>query len=172
MRRCLRDYKDASEGNPKEGKKGIPEPTAQALVPPMRGGITSSSTSSECEQGCDDPHRSSYKSLPGTSATGVIAYIAIGTNLGDRIANIKTATEQLSKVAELRVDRKHAEQGLTEERDGGYVKIRRCSRLYESQPMYELDQGEFINGVIEVSSPWSRNAFALFCEGLISIWTL
>jgi len=152
MRRCLRDYKDTSDALTNEGKKGIPEPIAQGLVPPMRGGTTSSSTSSECEQSCDHPHRSSHTASSSTSTSTVIAYIAIGTNLGDRIANIKAATGQLSKVDELRADRKDAEQGLHEEADGGYVKLKRCSRLYESQPMYELDQGEFINGVIEVSS--------------------
>jgi len=30
--------------------------------------------------------------------------------------------------------------------------VKRTSRLYESRPMYVLDQGEFINGVIEVSA--------------------
>jgi hypothetical protein len=156
MRRCWRDYKDASDGSTEEGNRGIPEPIAQALIPPMRDGIASSSGSSECEEGCDHPQKSSHKAPSSTSTTSVIAYIAIGTNLGDRIANIKAATEQLSKVDEIQADRKQAEQGLSEVTEGGYVKVRRCSRLYESQPMYELDQGEFINGVIEVSSHHSK----------------
>ena len=57
-------------------------------------------------------------------------FVALGSNLGDRVSNIIRATDEL-----------------------GYrgVQMMRCSRLYESEPMYHEDQGNFINGVVEVS---------------------
>lgn len=62
----------------------------------------------------------------------VTAYIAVGTNLGDRIGNLNRAVDELCA------------------EDEG-IKLVKTSRLYESEPMYVLDQGKFINGAIEVS---------------------
>jgi 7,8-dihydro-6-hydroxymethylpterin-pyrophosphokinase len=56
------------------------------------------------------------------------------------IKHIQNAVGLLPQVAE-----------LSGTEDEGSVKVKRVSRLYESRPMYVLDQGEFINGVIEVS---------------------
>ena len=56
-------------------------------------------------------------------------YIALGSNVGDRVRNIELA------VAEMR-------------RRG--INILRTSNLYETEPMYHEDQERFLNGVCEV----------------------
>lgn len=65
----------------------------------------------------------------GTQRAGT-AYIALGSNLGDRVANIEQACRAM------------------EERD---VRIKRTSSLWETEPMYYADQGRFVNGACEVS---------------------
>jgi len=57
------------------------------------------------------------------------AYIALGSNLGNRIGWIEKACKLMSA------------RGL---------KIKRTSSLWETEPMYVVDQGSFINGVCEV----------------------
>jgi 2-amino-4-hydroxy-6-hydroxymethyldihydropteridine diphosphokinase / dihydropteroate synthase len=58
------------------------------------------------------------------------AHIALGSNLGDRIGWIEKACEQMSRRG---------------------INIKRTSCLWETEPMYVVDQGSFINGVCEVS---------------------
>ena len=58
-------------------------------------------------------------------------YIALGSNVGDRIANIELACQRM--------------------RDRG-IKVTRTSALYETKAMYLEDQQSFINGACEVSS--------------------
>lgn len=57
-------------------------------------------------------------------------FIAVGSNIGDRIGHIRRAVQELEA------------NGCT---------LLGTSRLYESKPMYVEDQDLFINGVIEVS---------------------
>jgi dihydroneopterin aldolase/2-amino-4-hydroxy-6-hydroxymethyldihydropteridine diphosphokinase/dihydropteroate synthase len=57
-------------------------------------------------------------------------FIALGSNIGDRISHIRRAVAALQ--------------------EGGFELVG-CSRLYESEPMYVEDQERFINGAIEVS---------------------
>lgn len=57
------------------------------------------------------------------------AYIAFGSNLGDRLANIEKAATEMEH------------RGL---------KIRKFGHLYESCPMYHTDQPSFLNTVCEV----------------------
>jgi len=59
------------------------------------------------------------------------AFIALGSNLGDRIGMIERACNEMSSRG---------------------IKIKRTSSLWETEPMYVLDQANFINGVCEVSS--------------------
>lgn len=65
------------------------------------------------------------------------AFIAFGSNVGDRVAMI--------------------EEGLRamERRE---MKLLRTSSLWETDPMYVADQGRFLNGVCEVSSWWFLRA--------------
>lgn len=63
-------------------------------------------------------------------SSGNTVYVAIGSNIGDRIGHLRKAVDEL-----------HATEG---------VLVRRTSRLYESEPMYVEDQDRFANGAIEV----------------------
>ena len=58
------------------------------------------------------------------------AYIALGSNLGNRIGMIERACKMMEE------DRS--------------IRISRTSSLYETEPMYVKGQGRFINGVCEV----------------------
>ena len=57
------------------------------------------------------------------------AYIALGSNVGDRVDSIQTACQQM-------IDRG--------------IHVTRTSALYETKPMYLEDQQHFVNGVCEV----------------------
>jgi 2-amino-4-hydroxy-6-hydroxymethyldihydropteridine diphosphokinase / dihydropteroate synthase len=57
------------------------------------------------------------------------AYIALGSNLGDRIGWIEMACNEMSARG---------------------IKITRTSSLWETEPMYVLNQDSFINGTCEV----------------------
>lgn len=59
------------------------------------------------------------------------AFIALGSNLGDRVAMIEEACREM---------------------EARGIKIRRTSSLFETAPMYVVDQGTFLNGACEVSS--------------------
>lgn len=63
--------------------------------------------------------------------TGPI-FVALGSNIGDRVGNIRRAVRLLE------------EEG---------VKCMRTGRMYESEPMYVEDQARFVNTVIQVSHP-------------------
>lgn len=58
------------------------------------------------------------------------AYIALGSNLGDRIAEIERACREM---------------------DARGIRVTRTSSLWETEPMYFADQDRFVNGVCEVS---------------------
>ncbi|KAF8455029.1 Dihydropteroate synthase-like protein [Kalaharituber pfeilii] len=62
------------------------------------------------------------------------AFIAFGSNIGDRFEWIRGAVAQLDR------------RGHT---------VRKSSSLYESKPMYYLDQPEFLNGVCEIETKLS-----------------
>ncbi|KAK3939782.1 folic acid synthesis protein [Diplogelasinospora grovesii] len=59
------------------------------------------------------------------------AYIALGSNLGDRIAWIEKACNEM---------------------DARGIKVKRTSSLWETEPMYVLDQDRFVNGACEVET--------------------
>ena len=59
------------------------------------------------------------------------AYIAIGSNIGNRISWIERALVLLKQ-------------------PGNGITVKRTSSLWETEPMYVTDQGKFLNGVIEV----------------------
>jgi hypothetical protein len=58
------------------------------------------------------------------------AYIALGSNMGDRVTMIEQACKEMDAT--------------------GDVKVLRTSSLYESKAMYVLDQDKFVNGACEV----------------------
>lgn len=76
--------------------------------------------------------RANYSQIPNNGPQGEHrAFIALGSNLGDRIAMIEKACKEM----EVRGD----------------IRIVRTSSLWETKAMYVLDQGNFINGACEVS---------------------
>ena len=66
----------------------------------------------------------------GTART---AYIALGSNVGDRLDMIEKACLALDQDPN--------------------IKVTRTSSLYETEPMYVKDQGRFLNGACEVRTP-------------------
>ncbi|KAK3898804.1 Dihydropteroate synthase-like protein [Staphylotrichum tortipilum] len=60
-----------------------------------------------------------------------LAYIALGSNMGDRIAWIEKACNEM---------------------DARGIKVKRTSSLWETEPMYVLDQDRFVNGACEVET--------------------
>ena len=58
------------------------------------------------------------------------AFIAFGSNLGDRVGHIEKALKEMGK---------------------RQLKIKSVSALYETDPMYVTNQDTFLNGVCEVS---------------------
>ena len=67
-----------------------------------------------------------YDSLPHK------AYVALGSNIGNRVEMIEKACRMM-------------------ERDKN-IRISRTSNLYETEPMYVREQNTFVNGVCEVGS--------------------
>ncbi|KAF4766090.1 hypothetical protein HAV15_010735 [Penicillium sp. str.  len=59
------------------------------------------------------------------------AFIALGSNVGDRVEMIEQACLEMDRVG---------------------IKVKRTSSLFETAPMYVLDQDPFINGVCEVET--------------------
>lgn len=57
------------------------------------------------------------------------AYVALGSNLGDRIAEIEKACREM---------------------DARGIRVKRTSSLWETEPMYFTEQDRFVNGVCEV----------------------
>lgn len=60
------------------------------------------------------------------------AFIALGSNLGDRVAMIEEACREM---------------------EARGIRVKRTSSLFETAPMYVTDQGTFLNGACEVSCP-------------------
>ena len=60
------------------------------------------------------------------------AYVALGSNEGDRLENIRTARDLIAQIP--------------------MTCVSSCSRIYESDPAYETDQDAFANAVIEIKT--------------------
>ncbi|KAH6659675.1 Dihydropteroate synthase-like protein [Truncatella angustata] len=60
-----------------------------------------------------------------------LAYIALGSNMGDRVAEIEKACKEMNARG---------------------IKVKRTSNLWETEPMYVLDQDRFVNGACEVET--------------------
>lgn len=81
--------------------------------------------------------KQNYSTSPsrGDNAATRRAYIALGSNVGDRLDMIEKACRALDTDPDMRVTR--------------------TSSLYETEPMYVEDQARFLNGACEVSLGWS-----------------
>ncbi|KAL8278644.1 hypothetical protein RQP46_008936 [Phenoliferia psychrophenolica] len=62
--------------------------------------------------------------------------LGVGTNMGERVANISSALKELEKL------------GL----DGGKTKVTDTSFMYESDAMYVTDQAKFLNAVVKIET--------------------
>ncbi len=71
-----------------------------------------------------------------------VAYIAIGSNLGDRISFCREALHQLQRA----------------------VLIKKVSSLYETEPVDYGNQGWFYNAVIEIETPLSPRRLLDVCQ--------
>lgn len=60
------------------------------------------------------------------------AYVALGSNEGDRLENIRTARDLIAQIP--------------------MTCVSSCSRIYESEPAYETGQDAFANAVIEIKT--------------------
>ena len=75
-----------------------------------------------------------------------IAYLGLGTNLGDRLTNLGEALRLLS--------------------DGTELQFLRCSRVYETEPWGVTDQPRFLNCVAEFSSALDPEALLIRCKSV------
>ena len=78
-------------------------------------------------------HHGTKKANTDAAGSPKTAYIALGSNMGDRVALIEQACNELSNRG---------------------VKVTRTSSLWETKPMYVLDQDHFVNGACEVSNQY------------------
>lgn len=83
---------------------------------------------------------------PGTEACSKRkAYIALGSNLGDRVGMVENACNEMSARG---------------------IYITQTSSLWETEPMYVLDQNSFVNGACEVGLCFFLSSS--FCTSLTS----
>lgn len=73
--------------------------------------------------------RSSYIEERLRPQVGHRVYIALGSNVGDRITMLESACREMSRCG---------------------IRVVRTGALYETEPMYRLNQQSFLNGVCEV----------------------
>lgn len=77
----------------------------------------------------------------------MIAYLGLGSNVGDRIANLRAAAERLD-----------AAEGIT---------VLARSSVYETEPVGEkLDQRDFYNAVLRVETSLDPRALLAACKGV------
>ncbi|NPV28703.1 MAG: 2-amino-4-hydroxy-6-hydroxymethyldihydropteridine diphosphokinase [Firmicutes bacterium] len=74
------------------------------------------------------------------------AYVGLGSNLGDRAANLGRARQELDSHPQIR--------------------ITRTSSLYESEPVGFLDQGWFLNQVVEIETDLDPFALLRVLQGI------
>ncbi len=74
------------------------------------------------------------------------AYIALGTNIGDRRKNIEDALAALNLVPD--------------------VKVTKISNIHETEPVGYLDQDMFLNACCEVETELSPHALLGVCLGI------
>lgn len=75
----------------------------------------------------------------------MICHLSLGSNLGDRLANLRQALDQI-------------------ERRGSRIRI--CSSVYETQPVGVTDQPDFLNLVVEAETLFSAHQLLQSCKAL------
>jgi 2-amino-4-hydroxy-6-hydroxymethyldihydropteridine diphosphokinase len=74
----------------------------------------------------------------------VIAYIGLGSNVGDKPANCRRALELLSRAG----------------------RVLRCSSFYRTEPVGYEKQDEFINAVVEIETELAPEALLSVCHAI------
>ena len=81
--------------------------------------------------------------LSSSGGNPATVYLGLGTNLGSRSANLEQALQRIKKFPQ--TDNGAAHPNL-------FAKVNRASSIYETQPWGYLDQGPFLNQVLEVAT--------------------
>lgn len=76
----------------------------------------------------------------------VTAYLGLGANLGDRLANLQRAVDLLAEAP-----------GAT---------VVRCSRVYETEPVGGPRQPDYLNVVVEIRTELSPHDLLRACQGV------
>lgn len=76
----------------------------------------------------------------------VTCYIAIGSNLGDRRKFIDNAIEEIKRSKD--------------------IVLKRISSIYETDPVSDIPQGKFLNGVLEVETHLTPRALLKELSGI------
>jgi 2-amino-4-hydroxy-6-hydroxymethyldihydropteridine diphosphokinase len=76
----------------------------------------------------------------------ITCYIGIGSNLGDRRKYIDSAIEDL--------------------RSNRSIKVKRVSSIYETEPVSNIPQGKFLNGVLEIETDLSPGRLLKALNGI------
>lgn len=74
----------------------------------------------------------------------VIAYLGLGSNLGDRLANLQGAVDRLASAERVRVDA--------------------SSRVWETTPVGGPEQPDYLNAVVRVQTDLTPNEFLAACR--------
>eukprot|EP00550_Attheya_septentrionalis_P006175 CAMPEP_0198295056 /NCGR_PEP_ID=MMETSP1449-20131203/25571_1 /TAXON_ID=420275 /ORGANISM="Attheya septentrionalis, Strain CCMP2084" /LENGTH=688 /DNA_ID=CAMNT_0043995227 /DNA_START=297 /DNA_END=2363 /DNA_ORIENTATION=+ len=114
-----------------------------------RGGATTTTTTAT-DGSFDANEAIDNKSGDGVSKKTEIAYIAVGSNLGDRFVNIRNAMELLESY---HLGEDGGGDGSSERRP--MIQIRHTSHLHQTAAMYVTDQPAFLNGVICIDTTLS-----------------
>lgn len=96
-----------------------------AITQGLAGGAAEASSSSAPSSSTATKRRGPF----GASILGERIFLAIGSNMGDKVGHVRRAVRELASRGVKTVD---------------------TSRLYESDPMYVTDQEVFLNGALEV----------------------
>ncbi|MDH7603204.1 MAG: 2-amino-4-hydroxy-6-hydroxymethyldihydropteridine diphosphokinase, partial [Armatimonadota bacterium] len=73
-------------------------------------------------------------------------YLGLGSNLGDRAANLREAIRRLN--------------------EGNGCKVVRCSSIYESKPVGVVEQPDFLNAVVEVATALPPFRLLEYCQAI------
>lgn len=74
------------------------------------------------------------------------AYLALGSNEGNRFANIREAIRRLE--------------------DGGGCRVVGCSSVYETKPVGVIEQPDFLNAVVRVTTALTPLALLDYCQAI------
>lgn len=73
-----------------------------------------------------------------------VAYLAFGSNIGDKLQNVRLALDLLSQRPQ--------------------IKLKGMSSLFESEPMYFKDQDTFLNGCLQIETTYSPKELLKCCK--------